>query len=132
MYLIVSFQSSDFLHTQPCIQLSVIVAKCYPFLYHYILYSHFETRLRFLLKPNTRTAKKAQSLTPIQRNDKVVITVKIISGTVRVEISSISLKIYGKIKERFPEIVVATVLMSNWYKYCDTGPLRHKRWCIAT
>ena len=51
-FLIVSFQSSDFLHSQPCIQLSVIVAKFYPFVYHSVLCSHFKAQFRFVMKPN--------------------------------------------------------------------------------
>jgi len=46
-FLIVSFQSSDFLHAEPCIQLSVIVTKFYPFVYHSVLYSHFEVQFCF-------------------------------------------------------------------------------------
>ena len=50
-FLIVSFQSSDFLRTQPCIKLSVIVAKFYSFVYHSVLCSHFEVQFHFVLKP---------------------------------------------------------------------------------
>ena len=49
-FLIVSFQSSNFLNTQPCIQLSVIFAKFYPFVYHSVLCSHFEAQFRFCYK----------------------------------------------------------------------------------
>ena len=49
--LIVSFQSSDFLHTQPCIHLSVIAAKFYPFLYNSVLYSHIAMQFPFVIKP---------------------------------------------------------------------------------
>ena len=49
-FLIVSFLSSDFLCTQPCIQLSLIVAKFYP-MYDSVLCSHFEVQFRFALKP---------------------------------------------------------------------------------
>ena len=35
-FLILSFQSSDFLDTQPCVQLRVIVPNIYPFVYQYI------------------------------------------------------------------------------------------------
>ena len=57
-FLIVPFQSSDFLHTQPCILLSVIVAKIFPFVYHSVPCSHYESQIRFVMKPNT---EKAQS-----------------------------------------------------------------------
>ena len=50
-FLIVLFQSSDFLHTQPCVQLRVIVAKFYPFVYHSALCSHFEAQFHFVMKP---------------------------------------------------------------------------------
>ena len=50
-FLIVSFQSSDFLRTQSCIQLSVIVAKFYPFVYQSVLCSHVEAQFRVLMKP---------------------------------------------------------------------------------
>ena len=46
-FIIVSFRSSDFLHAQPCIQLSVIVAKFYPSVSHSVLCSHFEGQFRF-------------------------------------------------------------------------------------
>ena len=48
-FLIFSFLSSNFLRTQSCVQLSVIVAKFCPFLYHYVLCSHFETQFRFVM-----------------------------------------------------------------------------------
>ena len=51
-FLIVSFQGSDFLRTQPCIQLSVIVANFYPSVYHFVLCNHFEAQFRFVMKLN--------------------------------------------------------------------------------
>ena len=50
-FLIVLFQSSDFLHSQPCIQLRMIVAKFCPLAYHSAPYSHFEAHFHFVLKP---------------------------------------------------------------------------------
>ena len=46
-FLIVSFRSCNVLHTQPYIQLSMIAAKFYPFVYLSVLYSHFEMQFRF-------------------------------------------------------------------------------------
>ena len=50
-FLIVSFQSSDFLHTKPCIQLNVTVSIFYVFVYQSTLCSHFEAQFRFVMKP---------------------------------------------------------------------------------
>ena len=51
MFLIVSFQSNDFLHAQSCIQLSVVFAKFYPFVCKSGLGGHFEAQFCFVMKP---------------------------------------------------------------------------------
>ena len=75
-FLIVSFQSSDFLHAQLCIQLSMIVAKFYLFVYHPVLCSHFGPQFRFVVKPKSvrpKRLKVSRSSTSVQRNDKILI-----------------------------------------------------------
>ena len=66
MFPIVSFQSSGFLHTEPCTQLSVIVAKFYPFVYHSALCSHFEVQLWFVMKPEYGRPKVGSRLSNTQ------------------------------------------------------------------
>ena len=56
-FLLISFQSSDFLHAQSCIQLSVIVAKVYLVVYHSVLYGHFEMQFCYETK-NLNEAKE--------------------------------------------------------------------------
>ena len=49
--LIVFLQSGDFLHTQPCIWLSIIMPKFYP--NHSVLCSHFEAQFCFVMRPKS-------------------------------------------------------------------------------
>jgi len=57
-FLVVSFQSSDFLDTKSRIQLSVTIAKFYPFVCHSVPYSHYELQFRFVMKLKFEQPKK--------------------------------------------------------------------------
>ena len=46
--VLVLFQSGDFLHNKSCIQLSVIVANLYPFVYYSVVFSHYGAQFLFL------------------------------------------------------------------------------------
>jgi len=74
-FLVVSFQSSDFLDTKSRIRLSVMIAKFYPFVCHSVPYSHYELQFRFVMKLKFEQPKN--------------------SG----EMSSITLKVSWKVKE---------------------------------
>ena len=51
-FVVVSLRSSDFLHSQSHIQLSVTIVKFYHFVYHPVLCSYYQTQFSFALKPN--------------------------------------------------------------------------------
>ena len=73
MFLILSFQSSDFLHTQPCIQLNVTVAKIHPFVCQSGLRGHFEVQFRFVIRPKIEQPKTGPRLsdTPYLPNEMI-------------------------------------------------------------
>jgi len=81
-FLVVSFQSSDFLDTKSRIRLSVMIAKFYPFVCHSVPYSHYELQFRFAMKLEFEQPKN--------------------SG----ELSSITLKVSWKVKEFVSEIIM--------------------------
>ena len=94
----------------------MIVAKFYPFVYPSVLCSHFEPQFRSAMKPKVRIAKnrfKALQCLIYLSNEMIKLSMgcKNIKESQR-KISSISLKISGKIKECFPEIVGAALSQS--------------------
>ena len=111
MFLLVSFQSNNCLHIEPYIQLRV--AKFYAFVCHSFLCNHVEAQFCFVMKPKLLTAKyrfnALRYLKYVQWNDK-----KVSMGCKNIresqgKISIMSLKISVKIREFFPEMVVATL-----------------------